>query len=82
MVGPGFVDQAMEIVVGAPGEQGFCFGVVEPGGPVRRGDVDGRKIASLAEVLGGLAVVDRFVHGNVEDVAKRSGMIEGEENGI
>jgi len=77
---PGFVDEAFQVVAGAPAEQEFCFGIIEPGGEVGCFDFDGGHVAGFAEVVGYLLVVDGFVHADVEGLLVGFGVIEGDED--
>ena len=80
VVGPGFVDEAFQVVAGAPAEQEFCFGIVEPGGEVWRFDFDGGHASRFAQVVGDLQIVDGFVHANVEGLLVGFRVIESEDD--
>lgn len=79
---PGFVDEAFQVVAGAPAEQEFCFGIIEPGGEVGCFDLDGRHCSRFAQVVGDLQIVDRFIHTNVEGLLVGFWVIEGDEDAV
>lgn len=81
MVVPGKVDELGEIDLGAPIEEEFCFGIVEPGADEFGGDVYGGVAPCLREVVGDVSVIDGFVHADVKFLLACLGMIEGGEDG-
>src|SRR5262245_38056559 len=72
----GSVDQALKVVVRAPTEHEFGFGVVEPGRVIGCVDLDGPVAACLCEVAAHPAVIDWLVHADVEGLLTCVGVVE------
>src|SRR5215831_6487252 len=76
LVAPSFVGHAPQVIAGPPAEQEFGLGVVEPGGVVGRADADGRQATRSGKVGAELAVVDWFVHADVEGLPPGRGVVD------
>ena len=67
---PGDVREFNRIDLGSPAQQEFRLRVVQPGAVVRRRHLDARQPTGLGEVLCDGAVVERFVHADIEQLLR------------
>ena len=76
MIGPGGVDQLLKIIVRAPAEFEFGAAVVEPGRVIRTLDVDRGEAAGRLEMGRHLAIIDRYIHGDIVEPAAARRVVE------
>ena len=80
LIAPSFFDKLFQIDFRLPVEEEFGFGIVEPSALVLRFDVNRGKSLGFHQVFGYLAVVDRFVHADVEQLLAGLGVIDRKKN--
>src|SRR5690606_22135490 len=65
---PGPVDELFEIDKRSPAQHMSCLGIVEPVAVIGGGDIGHRQIPADPEIVGHRAIVDRSIHGDVEEL--------------
>lgn len=68
--------------MGAPVEEEFGFGVVEPGAVKFCFDFHTGEVVCVFQMVGNVLVVDGFVHANVEKLLVCFGVIKGAQDGF
>src|SRR5215216_7594392 len=74
------IDHLLHVIFRAPAKQELCLGIIQPRGVIACLDLHSRQSTSLGKISSHLAVIDGFIHADVEELSPRLGMIQGKQD--